>query len=140
MSLGMNTGFAAYHGVWTALIGMVLAGAPGLSFARVPGSGPSPSLQVQVADSAALVTRAEALIAAPAVVTPPPELAPAPMPNPDADDPTRPTVASTRISPALISRYKVFEGDGFSRASNADYGLDEKTMPAAGINLSVPVK
>jgi hypothetical protein len=111
---------------------------PGSGLARTGGS-PTPPLQIQVADSAVLGARVEGLIAAPSVSAPQPELAPAPMPDRDADDPSLRSVVSARISPALISRYKVFEGDGFSRASNADYGIDEKTKPAAGIRFSVPV-
>jgi hypothetical protein len=112
---------------------------PGLGHARPGVDAPAP-LQIQVADSAVLGARVEGLIAAPAVAVPQPALAPAPMPDRDADDPSLRSVAAAQISPALISRYKVFEGDGFSRASNADYGIDEKTKPAAGLRLSVPVK
>jgi hypothetical protein len=124
---------------WASLLPVGISLIPSLGHARAGVDATAP-LQIQVADSAVLGARVEGLIAAPAVAMPQPALAPAPMPNPDADDPSLQSVASAQIGPALISRYKVFEGDGFSRASNADYGLDEKTKPAAGIRLSVPVK
>ena len=66
---------------------------------------------------------------------------PAPMPDPDRDPPSggaSPHGAS--LAPALFSHKEEFAGDGYAPASNADYGLDHRRTPAAGLNWSVPVK
>jgi hypothetical protein len=107
--------------------------------ARAPARTDAPSLRVQFAD---LGARHDPVPIVPNAVAVPPVvgLAPAPVPNVDLDDPSLRAVASARISPALLSRSDVFEGDGYSFGSNADHGVDERTPPAPGINVSVPVK
>ena len=67
-------------------------------------------------------------------------LQPAPLPNPDIDPPNSAGPAETSLSPALLSSKELFQGDGFSHASNRDHGIDQRTQPAAGLNLSMPVK
>ncbi len=65
---------------------------------------------------------------------------PAPMPNPDIDPPHTAGTPEPSLQPAFLSAKQEFQGDGFSHASNRDYGIDQRTQPAAGLNLSVPVK
>ena len=67
-------------------------------------------------------------------------LQPAPVPNPDIDPPNTAAPAEASLSPALLSSKELFQGDGFAHASNRDHGIDQRTQPAAGLNLSVPVK
>jgi hypothetical protein len=110
---------------------------PGTALAGPPTHG---TLPVQFAD-VTLGRPAPVRIAAP-VMTPEQVngLAPAPLPNQDIEEPSLSGPPTTRISPALLSRNDVFEGNGFSNASNIDHGIDERTPPAAGLNLFVPVK
>jgi hypothetical protein len=65
---------------------------------------------------------------------------PAPIPDQDMDDPALRTVASARLSPTLLSRSDVFEGNGYASYSNLDHAIDERTPPAPGIKILVPVK
>ena len=65
---------------------------------------------------------------------------PAPMPDPDIDPPHSDGPAGPNLAPALLSPKLEFQGNGFSHASNRDYGIDQRTQPAAGLNWSVPVK
>jgi hypothetical protein len=128
---------------FTVVIG-ILAAQTGLSSAAFGGRATPPAapLTVQLADSSVLPRAEPAPIAAsPASVAPEANLlAPAPVPNQDIDAPISLTGTEPRLSPALLSRKKTFEGDGFSHGSGQDYGLDERTPPAPGLNLSVPVK
>jgi hypothetical protein len=109
----------------------------GTAFAGPPANG---ALPVQLAD-VTLSRAAPVRIAAPVMTTEQVNgLAPAPLPNVDMDEPATSGPQTTRISPALLSRNDVFEGNGFSNASNNDHGIDERTQPAAGLNLFVPVR
>ena len=109
----------------------------GTALARSGGS----SLPVQLADATLASRPAPLLIAAPATMSQQTEgLVSAPLPNVDIDEPATSGPATARISPALLSRNDVFEGNGFSNASNNDHGIDERTQPAAGLNLFVPVR
>ena len=109
----------------------------GTALARSGGS----ALPVQFADVTLASRPAPTLIAVPVTIpTEADALAPAPLPNVDIDEPATSGPASARISPALLSRNDVFEGNGFSNASNNDHGIDERTQPAAGLNLFVPVR
>jgi len=65
---------------------------------------------------------------------------PAPMPDPDIEAPSGGGSRGASLAPALFSHKEEFAGDGFAPASNADYGLDHRRAPAAGLNWSVPVK
>ncbi|MEJ0045140.1 MAG: hypothetical protein WDN04_02590 [Rhodospirillales bacterium] len=65
---------------------------------------------------------------------------PAPLPDPDVEAPVTEGQPSPTLNPALLSRKPEFQGNGFADYSNLDHGTDEKTKPAAGLNLSVPVK
>jgi hypothetical protein len=110
------------------------------SGARAAGN-PAPSLQIQVADSAALGRPEPAPIATSAAAAPQRAgLLPAPVPDQDADDPALRAVAAARLSPTLLSRSDVFEGNGYARYSNLDHAVDERTPPAPGIRIVVPVK
>ena len=102
---------------------------------------PKPSLQVQVADSSVFGRREPAPIAASVTAAPRPAgLLPAPIPDQDIDDPALRAVASARLSPTLLSRSDVFEGNGYAPYSNLDHAIDERTPPAPGIKIMVPVK
>jgi hypothetical protein len=104
------------------------------------GSGGG-GLSVQLSDASLANRPASALIAAPAPSAGHADgLAPAPLPNVDIDEPKTWSPPTAHISPALLSRNDVFEGNGFSNASNNDHGIDERTQPAAGLNLFVPVR
>lgn len=65
---------------------------------------------------------------------------PAPIPNPDMDAPHAAPDASPSLSPAFFSQKQLSDGDGFSNASSVDAGQEKRRQPAAGLNLSVPVK
>ncbi len=122
----------------------VLAAQAGFSLHARAASAPHPAvpLTIQMADSTVLPRAEPAPIAvSPAALVPQDSaLAPAPVPNQDIDAPIPLAGTEPRLSPALLSRKKTFEGDGFSHGSGQDYGLDERTPPAPGLNLSVPVK
>ncbi len=69
------------------------------------------------------------------------DLEPAPVPNEDIEVPGHAapsTLAS--LNPAFISRKLPSPSDGFARASSASEANDARDNPAAGLNLSVPVK
>jgi hypothetical protein len=101
------------------------------------------SMNVQLVDASALLAPAPPL---PLLTTTPKPTAisagllPAPLPNPDAEPPHGDAARGPSLDPAFFSRPLEFQGNGFARASNSDYGVDQKTKPAAGLNLSVPVK
>jgi hypothetical protein len=127
-------------------IGPLLAVLAGLATAMevqpaaARGAG-GPPLHVQVTDSAALSVPASTSIIANAATAPVPAgLAPAPVPNLDIDAPVALPSTDPQLSPTLVSRKKTFEGDGYSHGSGQDYSLDERTPPAPGLALSVPVK
>jgi len=67
-------------------------------------------------------------------------LQPAPMPNPDFDPPHGDGTNIPNLAPALLSPKVEFQGNGYSQASSAAYGNDQRAKPAAGLNWSVPVK
>ena len=121
----------------------LLVSASGLACAL---SAPSPALAAgqknqafQVSGVIALPGPAPSAIAAPVKAMAQTELEPAPVPDPDIDPP-KDVVLRPDLSPALLSAKTEFQGDGFSNASNKDYGQDKRANPAAGLNWSVPVK
>jgi len=99
------------------------------------------ALRVQLVDAGALAAPASDLIVAHTTAqVAAAELQPAPLPNPDAQAPNLGGAPSASLNPALLSRKPEFQGNGFANFSNLDYAIDDKTKPAAGLNLSVPVK
>jgi hypothetical protein len=67
-------------------------------------------------------------------------LLPAPLPDPDVDGPHESAGLGPGLTPALFHEKAVFQGNGFSPASNLDHGINERRAPAAGLNWTVPVK
>jgi hypothetical protein len=127
----------AWHSPVILVFCALAAYAPALA---APNSA-TKTLSVQLVDAGALAAPASNLIVArsPAQLAAS-ELQPAPLPNPDAQAPTLAGAPSTRLNPALLSRKLEFDGNGFANFSSLDYAIDDKTKPAAGLNLSVPVK
>jgi hypothetical protein len=64
---------------------------------------------------------------------------PAPIPDPDIGPPSA-AARGPSLTPALFTHKEEFSGDGYADASDPDHGLDKRRTPAAGLNLSVPVK
>jgi hypothetical protein len=113
--------------------------------ASAPALAAAPSatkaLKVQLVDAGALAAPASDLIVAHTTAqAAAAELQPAPLPNPDVQPPNLAGAPSASLNPALLSRKLEFEGNGFANFSSLDYAIDDKTKPAAGLNLSVPVK
>jgi hypothetical protein len=67
-------------------------------------------------------------------------LQPAPLPNPDADGPRESTGLGPGLTPALFHEKAVFQGNGYSPASDLEHGVNERRTPAAGLNWTLPVK
>jgi len=65
---------------------------------------------------------------------------PAPMPDQDIDPPHGASAHGPSLTPALFSHKAEFEGDGYSRGSDLGHEQDKRRQPAAGLNLSVPVR
>jgi len=128
-------------GVFAAAAAVLTAAAP---VAHAAPPKPSKPLVLKVADLVPIALPAPAPIAAdPAHPSQVASLGlePAPMPNPDIDVPGHAapsTLAS--LTPAFISRKLPSASDGFARASSASEANDARDNPAAGLNLSVPVK
>jgi hypothetical protein len=129
-------------------VGALALGGP-IGFAADAMAAPTPvaasSFSVQIADTGLSGTRPSTGLVAAKPATPPRPpagtLAPAPIPNQDIDAPVaRAAPREPRLEPAFFSRKAEFEGDGFSAGSNLDYNTEDKDKPAAGLNLSVPVK
>jgi hypothetical protein len=128
-------------GFWyRAVVHLLCAvGAPALALAA--SSAATKAMQVQLVDAGALAAPVAALVAPPPPVTNgTADLIPAPLPNPDVQPPNLEGKPSPSLNPALLSRKLEFQGNGFANFSNLDYALDDKDKPAAGVNLSVPVK
>jgi len=104
-------------------------------------SSATKELKIQLVDAGALAAPASNLIVAhtPAQLAAS-ELQPAPLPNPDLQAPNLGGAPTPSLNPALLSRKLEFQGNGFANFSNLDYAIDDKTKPAAGLNLRVPVK
>jgi hypothetical protein len=119
----------------------LLATLCGFAQALAAPASATKAMQVQLVDVGALTAPASGLIVArsPAQVTQA-ELQPAPLPNLDLQPPNLNGAPDTRLNPALLSRKPEFLGNGFSNFSSLDYAIDDKLKPAAGVNLSVPVK
>ena len=114
-------------------------GAPALAVAAP--SAAAKAMQIQLVDAGALAAPSANFVAAPAAPqNASTDLVPAPLPDPDAQPPHAAGDTEARLNPALLSRKPEFQGNGFANFSNLDYALDDKDKPAAGINLSVPVK
>jgi hypothetical protein len=112
-----------------------------LVFATAPALAGTPKPHVlQVADLQALTGAPPSVILQPTKAMAIIGMQPAPVPNPDIDPPHGSGPAGPSLEPAFLSPKLEFQGDGFSHASNRDYGIDQRTQPAAGLNLSVPVK
>jgi hypothetical protein len=112
---------------------LVFAASPALAGAVKPHI-------LQVADLQALASAPQSMIAQPVKAMAIVGMQPAPVPNPDIDPPHGAGPGGPSLEPAFLSPKLEFQGDGFSHASNRDYGIDQRTQPAAGLNLSVPVK
>lgn len=110
-----------------------------LVLAASPAFAASPAKSLTVADVQALSTQPSAILQ-PVKAMATMGLQPAPMPNPDVDPPHSGGPSEPTLAPALMSEKLEFQGNGFSQASNRDYGVDQRTKPAAGLSLSVPVK
>jgi hypothetical protein len=103
-------------------------------------AGPVRPHTLEVADVQALSSQPPSAILAPVKAMATTGMEPAPVPNPDIDPPHGAGPSGPSLEPAFLSPKLEFQGDGFARASNRDYGIDQRTQPAAGLNLSVPVK
>lgn len=106
----------------------------------MPAYAASPRPSVLHVASVEALTSPSSSIATPAKSAAAEGLVPAPMPNPDIDPPHGESRRDAELQPALLSEKLEFQGNGFAPASNSDYGLDQRTKPAAGLALSVPVK
>lgn len=65
---------------------------------------------------------------------------PAPMPNPDLYAPIQRANEDPKISPTLFEPMRQFRGDGYSFGSTSQGYEQRHMLPAAGANLSVPLK
>ena len=107
-------------------------------------AGKAPVLTVQIADTGPLAGQPStnpfiAAAAHPALAVVKTDTAP--MPNPDLDAPrvTR-ALAGAQLTPALLSEKGIFAGNGYARGSSQEQSTQDRRQPAAGLNLSVPVK
>lgn len=122
------------------LVAVALA-APCVALAGTAAAPTPPKLQVQ--DLNALAAPASPALPAAgtsAVVASANVLLPAPVPNPDIEAPHSASSPQASLNPAFLSRPVVFQGNGFSAFSTQGHAEDERERPAAGLNLSVPVK
>lgn len=69
-----------------------------------------------------------------------PKYEPAPMPNEDLYAPLQPADPDPRISPTVFRPSRQFRGDGYSAGSSSQGYQERHMLPAAGVNLSVPLK
>jgi hypothetical protein len=111
-----------------------------LVVAALPAAGAAPPRSGLAVASVEAIAPHPSVIAIPGKPAPAPDVQPAPMPNPDIDPPHGEARRGADLEPAFLSEKVEFQGNGFSPASNLDYAVDQRTRPAAGINLSVPVK
>ena len=106
--------------------------------AAVAASAP---VQINVASDLTSSTRSDYLPnQAPVEVHAAAAFQPAPMPDPDIDPPHGASAGGPSLAPAFFEHKAEFSGDGYASASDPDHGLDKRRTPAAGLNLSVPVK
>ena len=118
---------------------LLLAGAQSRA---APATSPSP-MQVQIVASGEFSPPAGSnLLAsnASSEVQASPAFQPAPIPDADFDPPHGASARGPSLTPALFAHKEEFNGDGYASDSDPDHGLDKRRTPAAGLNLSVPVK
>lgn len=69
-----------------------------------------------------------------------PQFEPAPLPNQDLFAPVQRANEDPQINPALFRPSTQFRGDGVLPGSSAQSYEERHMMPAAGLNLNVPLK
>jgi hypothetical protein len=136
---GAAAGQFVHMRTWSYIpVGLICA----FSGATPSVAGTISSMPVQLVDAGALTqtnafTTTAKPVAAAAQAT---GLVPAPVPDPDAAPPNTTGTVGPSLNPAFFARPVAFQGNGFAESSNLDHSLRERQTPAAGLNLSVPVK
>jgi hypothetical protein len=69
-----------------------------------------------------------------------PQFEPAPLPNQDLFAPVQRANEDPQVNPALFRPSTQFRGDGVLPGSSAQSYEERHLMPAAGLNLNVPLK
>ena len=98
-------------------------------------AAPSPYLG---ANYAASLPQPVQVVPAPSVAPAPYQ--PAPMPNRELSAPAAIASNEPSVSPTVFSNQPQFRGDGYMGSSTEQAAHDHAMRPAAGLNLSMPLK
>jgi hypothetical protein len=70
----------------------------------------------------------------------PPGFEPAPTPNRDTSGPVIRGSKDASLTPGIFTRSNQYRGEGLAPSNSAQIEQERRTMPGAGINLSMPLQ